>query len=104
MGLGFVLAAEDDIVCVDLDHALDAAGRPVPWAAEILSRCPATWVEVSASGRGLHIFGRAAFRGGRRRGGVEVYGDGRYIAVTGTTFGSAPSTLADITDLVESLI
>lgn len=104
VGLGFVLDRSDDIVCIDLDGALDEAGRLVPWAADILARCPATWVEVSPSGRGLHIWGRAPFRGGRRRGGVEVYGDGRYIAVTGRSFRSAPPVLADVTDLVESLI
>ena len=102
-GLGFVLDRGDDIVCVDLDHCLDGAGRPLPWAAEILARTPATWVEVSPSGRGLHIWGRARFRGGRRRGHVEVYGDGRYIAVTGRAHRSAPPALADITALVETL-
>ena len=104
VGLGFVLDRSDDIVCIDLDGALDKAGRLAPWAADILARCPATWVEVSPSGRGLHIWGRAPFRGGRRRGGVEVYGDSRYIAVTGRSFRSAPPVLADVTDLVESLI
>ena len=102
-GLGFVLSRDDDIVCIDLDHALDDAGRPLPWAAAILARCRGTWVEVSASGRGLHVFGRARFTGGRRRGHVEVYGDGRYIAVTGRTFGSAQPVLGDVSDLVCSL-
>src|SRR5690606_22007534 len=56
-GLGFVLTREDRLVCIDLDHALDEQGRPLPWAQRILGRVPRTYIEVSPSGRGLHIWG-----------------------------------------------
>lgn len=109
-GLGCVLTADDDIVCIDLDHALDGTGRPVPWAAELLAAVPPTWIEVSPSGEGLHIWGRADMLGGRRLprpgGGVEVYGSGRYITVTGRLYGGRRATtqLADISALVASLV
>ncbi|MFI6660762.1 bifunctional DNA primase/polymerase [Streptomyces sp. NPDC050523] len=106
-GTGFVLNG-DGIVCLDLDHALSADGTPKPWAAEILRQAGATYVEVSASGDGLHIFGYADVRQGRRirrEGGyaVEVYGDGRYIAMTGHRFRGAPSTLTELSVLVGQL-
>lgn len=107
-GLGFVLAAEDDLVCIDLDGALDADGQPVGWARELLERAPSTWTEASPSGRGLHIWGAASFLGGRRLGrpggGIEVYGSDRYITVTGRRYGRSPVGLADLTDLISTLV
>ncbi|MFF0837478.1 DNA primase [Streptomyces sp. NPDC003344] len=108
VGLGFVLSDVDDIACLDLDHALNADGTPKPWAADILRRAGATYVEVSRSGSGLHVFGLADVRQGRRirrEGGycVEAYGTGRFIAVTGRRFRGAPSTLADLSALVAAL-
>ncbi|MFH9891906.1 hypothetical protein ACH4OQ_35935 [Streptomyces luteogriseus] len=107
VGLGFVLNG-DGIACLDLDHALTADGSPKPWAAEILRQAGDTYTEVSPSGEGLHVFGYADVRQGRRirrEGGyaVEVYGDGRYIAMTGQRFQGAPTTLADISALVGQL-
>lgn len=101
-GLGFVLDG-DGVVCLDIDHCLDGDGQPLPWAAQLLARVPRTWIEVSPSGDGLHVWGRADFTGGRKLRHVEVYGSGRYITVTGRRFSDAPADLADITDLVSSL-
>lgn len=108
VGLGFVLSDEDDIVCVDLDYALDAGGQPLPWAADVLRSLPETYIEVSRSGRGLHVFGFADVRQGRRirrAGGeaIEVYGQQRFIAVTGQRFKGSPVTLADINAAVRDL-
>ncbi|WP_406396668.1 DNA primase [Streptomyces sp. NBC_00882] len=107
VGLGFVLDG-DGIVCVDLDHAIAPDGSLKPWAEDIVSQAGATYTEISASGEGLHIFGYADVRQGRRirrEGGyaVEVYGDERYIAMTGQRFRGAPTTLADISALVGQL-
>ncbi|MFE5828754.1 bifunctional DNA primase/polymerase [Streptomyces sp. NPDC056508] len=109
-GLGFVLSDEDDIVCIDLDHCLNPlTGRLAPWAAAILRDAGTTYVEVSPSGDGLHIWGRATVRQGRRirrpdGTAVEIYGTGRYIAMTGRRHGNAPSILADMTSLVSRLL
>ncbi|MYV76226.1 DNA primase [Streptomyces sp. SID1046] len=105
-GLGFVLSDVDDIVCIDLDHCLSTlTGRLAPWAAAILRDAGATYVEVSPSGDGLHIWGRADVRQGRRirrpdGTAVEIYGTGRYIAMTGRRHGSSPSILADLSAVV----
>ncbi|MEU3986195.1 bifunctional DNA primase/polymerase [Streptomyces sp. NPDC026672] len=109
VGLGFVLSDSDDIVCLDLDHCLNPlTGRLAPWAASILRDAGATYVEVSPSGDGLHIWGRADVRQGRRirrpdGTAVEIYGTGRYIAMTGRRHGSSPSILADLSAVVSKL-
>lgn len=109
VGTGFVLSDVDDIVCIDLDHAMSPlTGRIEPWAAAILRDAGATYVEVSPSGAGFHIWGRADVRQGRRirrpdGTAVEVYGQGRYITVTGRRHGSCPSVLADLSAVVARL-
>lgn len=103
-GIGFVLG--EGIGCVDLDHCFDGAGLAA-WAQEIVDQAPATYMEVSQSGEGLHIFGLLPEAPGRniRRDGrnVEFYSRDRYIAVTGNRFADSPSKLADISELVTSL-
>ncbi|MFB7115753.1 bifunctional DNA primase/polymerase [Streptomyces sp. NPDC056291] len=109
VGLGFVLSDVDDIVCLDLDHCLNPlTGRLAPWAAAILRDAGTTYVEVSPSGDGLHIWGRADVRQGRRirrpdGTAVEIYGTGRYIAMTGRRHGSSPSLLADLSAVISKL-
>lgn len=106
-GLGFVLAEADGIVCLDLDHCI-RAGQLAPWARSILDQFPDTYVEVSMSGTGLHIFGLGRLDMGRRirTGGrqVEAYSTGRYIAVTGVRFEACPSRLADLSEALASIL
>src|SRR5690606_30489526 len=83
-GLGFVLGA--GIGCLDLDDCLDERGRPNEVARRILDQVPGAYVEVSPSGRGLHVWGTAPEQPGRRRAGYEVYSVGRYITVTGRVY------------------
>jgi len=94
-GLGFVLGA--GIACLDIDHCLDGRGRPDARARAILARVPGAYVEISPSGRGLHVWGTAPEQPGRRYGDYEVYSVGRYITVTGTVF--QPGRLVDLSGL-----
>lgn len=99
---GFVLDG-DGIVCLDLDHCL-IDGKAVGRAAEILAALPPTYIEVSPSGTGLHVWGYGSVERGRRLpDGVEVYGTGRFITVTGQRFGRGTS-LADISAVIEQLV
>lgn len=92
-GLGFVLG--DGVGCIDLDDSI-VDGVVVSWAREVLDANPGTFVEVSQSGTGLHVFGfleegrGRVIRDGRN---IEVYSVGRYIALTGERFEDAPSRL-----------
>lgn len=95
-GIGFVLGA--GIGCIDLDHAI-ADDVVSEWALEVLAANPDTYVEVSRSGEGFHIFGLLPESGGRKiRDGrnIEFYSVGRYIALTGARYESAPNKLAPL--------
>lgn len=102
-GVGFVLTG-DGVCAIDLDHCINPDGSLEPFAREILARCPRTYVEVSPSGTGLHIFGFGHVGGGRRMDGVEVYDRGRYMTVTGQAFRDFPRRLAKVQPLVDSLL
>jgi len=104
-GAGFVLNG-DGIVCIDLDHCL-IDGEPVDWVRPVLELVPATYVEVSPGGDGLHIWGLGRLATGRRLkvdgGQVEIYGNGRYLTVTGKAF-SRVIDLADLQPLIDALL
>lgn len=107
VGSGFVLNG-DGIVCIDLDECV-RDGELAPWARRIVDRAPGCYVELSPSGTGVHIWGRAFMRQGRvvpveGGGKAEIYPDGRYITVTSQRWGDTPSELGDLTGLVGELI
>jgi primase-polymerase (primpol)-like protein len=102
-GMGFALG--DGIGCIDLDHCI-VDGVVSDWARDILDRCPSTFIEVSQSGTGLHIFGLLPEGSGRviRRADVaiEVYSAVRFMAVTGERFEDAPLRLTDLSEVVRT--
>lgn len=99
-GVGFVLTAGDEIVVVDLDHAVED-GRILPWAQAIVDRLPSTYMERGRSGTGLHLWFRGSVPHGRRirRGELafEVYSDRRYMIV-GARVPGTPLELAELPD------
>lgn len=102
-GIGFMLGA--GIGAIDLDRCI-VDGQLEEWAQAIVDRCPRTYIEVSPSGTGLHIFGLLEGAPGRgQRGGqrVEVYSRQRFMTVTGQRWEGSVNSLADISDVVASL-
>ena len=105
-GYGYMLGG--GYGCVDLDHCIYADGTLTALAVSILAACPDTYVEVSASKAGLHIFGMISEGPGWKRGGVEIYSRERFIRMTGHRFerpglGAAPLLLADLDELAAQL-
>lgn len=92
-------------MCIDIDHCL-TDGKPDQWAADVLEALPDTYVEVSPSGRDLHVWGRGHLPQGRvvkvPGGKLECYGTGRFIAVTEQPFGQHRQ-LGDLTGFLHSL-
>lgn len=82
-GVGFMLSSSP-YVCVDLDDCLDGGERE-SWARGIVAAL-GSYTEVSQSGKGLHIFGRASVERDRRSDRIEVYGNNRFIAMTGNIY------------------
>lgn len=101
-GVGFVLNG-DGVVCIDLDSCVED-GVISKEAQALIDSLPKTFVEFSPSGNGLHIWGYSRVSTGRRfeRNGLktEVYGDGRYLTVTGKAFVKAPLAKLNLDDLV----
>lgn len=87
-GIGFVFTAESGIVGIDPDHCLENL-KPNDIAVDILSHLPPTYIEISPSGTGLHIFLRGCLpEDGNRNSkkNVEMYSTGRFFTITGKPF------------------
>ncbi|MEI6132417.1 MAG: bifunctional DNA primase/polymerase [Bacillota bacterium] len=85
-GIGFVFTKESGFVGVDIDHCRDTSTGGLNEIAEaIVSKCQ-TYVEISPSGEGLHLFFKGVMpEGGNKNtpNGVEMYSTGRYFTMTG---------------------
>jgi hypothetical protein len=103
--VGIVISEGSGLFCVDLDAALGDDGQWSPLSLDVLQRFPGAVVEVSHSGRGLHIFGlcQPLPEHRTRQAGValEIYTRRRFIALTGTHM---TGTLSDHTAALVQLI
>lgn len=86
-GIGFVFAADDPFVGIDLDKCRNPeTGEVADWAKEIILGF-ASYAEVSPSQTGVKIWCRGKWGPGKRTsvatGAIEVYDHGRYFCVTG---------------------
>ncbi len=85
-GVGFVIAEADDYWFIDIDECRSGDG----WsdaAVMLCNRLPGAYVEVSVSGRGLHIIGRGRVppHGTKCPAlGADLYSKLRFCALTGT--------------------
>ena len=92
--VAYALDGKDGICCIDLDHCLDDNGEYSALAKEIMGKCGKTYIELSMSGKGLHIFGKTQgmdVRSFSKDGDMEFYQEGRFISMTGD--GASYSTL-----------
>ena len=102
-GVGIILNG-DPLVCIDIDDCLSEACELKDGLQQLLDSLGAAYVEISPSGRGLHVFGFAEHNchpGVRAQYGelaVELYCTARYITVTGCPLPgySAPYCSADL--------
>jgi primase-polymerase (primpol)-like protein len=99
-GVGFVFTPNDPFVFIDLDKCLLADGQTwSPVATDMLSRFPGAYIEVSQSGRGLHVICSASQipeHGCKNIPlGLEMYHEGRFVALTG--YSASGSALQDCT-------
>lgn len=111
-GIGIMLGPADDdfdLAAFDLDDCRDpTSGALSAWAEELV-RAAQSYAEVTPSGCGLRIIGRASkglsvqFTLTRPDNGkVEVYAYcNRYITITGNCLPGTPETLSDLTDLLK---
>lgn len=111
-GVGISLSESLRIGCIDIDGCaiLDANGHVVGWsqfAIDMCARFPGAAVEVSQSGKALHIlftYTNVPEHRTRKKdlAGLEVYTRNRFIALTGTGFSGDLNT--DHTAAVQAVI
>lgn len=109
-GLGFCLTTINGITCIDFDNCLDDYRNVLQEYEETVLHLVDdfnSYVEVSQSGKGLHIFIYGVPKGTRTRRAdapfpVEVYGHSRFIAVTGDIW-NGYNTIRNAQDILDSL-
>lgn len=100
-GIGFVFAAGGGLVGVDLDNCIQG-GQLDPSAAAWVERFN-SYIEVSPSGKGLHIFCRGELPGkGVKKPLAEMYDRGRYFTITGDSYGP-PRPLQPAQEAIDAL-
>lgn len=87
MHVGFVLSRDDPYTIIDLDAPTN--DEQIDRHRKILAAFD-SYVELSQSGKGIHIILRGKIEAGRRRDKVEVYSDGRYMICTGNILTARP--------------
>lgn len=100
-GVRFTFTESDPFYFFDIDNCLTDAGQWSERAMELMQRFPGAAVEVSASGRGLHIIGTgrptvpSAQRGKKSSSGdFDLYTEARFIALTATNITGSAATPA----------
>lgn len=81
-GVGFVFTDDDPYCGVDFDDVIDADGIEERVLETIKGLN--TYAEVSPSGKGIHVIGRAELKsGGKKSNSAEIYDRGRFFCMTG---------------------
>ena len=84
---------------VDLDHCLDDEKLCDDFVETLRS-----YTELSKSGSGIHIICKGKIpKGGRRKGNVEMYSEGRYFICTGNLYNEEYKDIVDCTDTIKFL-
>jgi len=103
-GVGFVFTAEAGISAIDLDHCIDDDGNVHPEAAALCAAFD-SFVEMSPSGNGLHIWVKGTIKGVTSAKyppgtagfpfGVEIFCNRFFMTVTGILGTDAPAPMQD---------
>ena len=106
-GVGFVLTADNDLFCLDIDGCAEPNGQWKPIVSELAGMLPGCAIEISTTGTGLHLWGR--YRGdapshGKKNIplGLELYTADRYIALGRPGVNGDAAT--DLTDALPAVI
>ena len=96
-GIGFMFAPP--YFGIDLDHCLDKTDFVDEFVETLQS-----YAEISKSGNGIHIICKGKLpEGSRRKGGVEMYSNGRYFICTGNIYNPKYTKIKDCTESVKVL-
>lgn len=83
-GLGFVFTEDIGLIFIDLDHVIENDIITDPIAIDVIHTIGKdTYIEKSQSGTGLHIFAYGKIPQSLKKEKIEIYYQGRYVAMTG---------------------
>ena len=103
-GIGFVFTENDPFVGIDIDHCKKETGLE-DFAKNLIDSC-SSYTELSPSGNGIHIIGRAKLphgESGKRTNLIEIYAKTRFFTMTGNSFSESLNSIQDIQNVVDSL-
>jgi len=101
-GIGFVF--KYPYVGIDLDDCIEDDGMMNAFAREITNAVD-TFTEYSKSGRGLHLYCKVTEPiKALKTDFIEIYGEGRYFAVTGKELDAGQLKITDQTNNIKGLI
>ena len=97
--IGFEFTVKSGFFGVDLDHCMDNTDFVDEFVETLQS-----YAEISRSGTGVHIICKGKLpEGSRRKGGVEMYSEGRYFICTGDVYNANYTEIRDCTESVKVL-
>lgn len=95
--MGFYLMPSDPFCCIDMDIKEEWTPEQKETASARYQKITETfysYTEISRSGNGLHAWVYAMPQAGKRRDGVEIYSQYRFIICTGNHWDISPLTVA----------
>jgi putative DNA primase/helicase len=93
-GIGYVFTTDDPYVGIDLDGCVNDATWVIEAWAQVYVDTLRSYTEVTPSQTGLHILAEGSLPpGGRRKGAVEMYSEGRFFTLTGWHLDGTPETI-----------
>lgn len=87
--IGYMLHSSDPFTCIDLDVKDTTPEEQIELHERVLATFD-SYAEHSRSGRGFHVWVKGKIGKGRRRDGVEVYSQERFIICTGNVRNERP--------------
>ena len=107
-GVGYVFTENGGVVGIDIDHCVEDGRIINDEIRELVDQC-GSYVELSPSGIGIHMYVKGKWNGGGRKnndlgGGmaIEVYPSKRFFTVTGYAYGDA-RPLAEDQELLDEI-
>ena len=103
-GVGVVFTPSDPLVGIDLDHCRDPETKAIQrWAGEYIFGIN-SYAEISPSATGVKIFAEGKLPGGgKKKGNIEMYDQGRFFTVTGEHLEGTPMEVMRKPDIIRKI-
>ena len=108
-GIGFMFSKESNVMGIDIDNCRNPeTGEVKQFIKNLLKNIP-TYIEVSPSGKGLHILAFGRLPSGERKKNIEdemvfeMYDEGRYFTISGVRYDDNDSDLSDCTEMFSEI-